>query len=382
MQRFFDRLPDSNALELVLRRVAFGARLVGLGWWAVLAALTGLGRSTRREVIYLSVALAIVWSLVTIVAYRRRPDLMTARGVLTIDTGLAVAALLAPAAAGIPQTLFYGGFPFIVVVLAATRSRVAAWTVAGVLGLVVVSQLQTSLITTYASQVLVYAVGAFIVTWSVNLLRRFDAERAKAQTELVAAESARGRAEAHATISAHLHDSVLQTLALIQRSAEVPAEVVSLARGQERELRDWLYASPTTNPAGLVELVSRAAAEVEARYQVTVEVVAVGGSPEGAVIETPRPETAEAVAAAAREAMVNSARHSGSGTVSVYLEMVDGAVRIYVRDRGTGFEPERVAADRHGIADSIRGRLAAVGGSAELRTAVGKGTEWMLEVSK
>jgi signal transduction histidine kinase len=167
-----------------------------------------------------------------------------------------------------------------------------------------------------------------------------------------------------AEVAAHLHDSVLQTLALVQKQADDPARVAALARRQERELRAWL-SGRTRAEGNLVAAIEAVADEVEAAHGVAVEVVASGDRP-----------VAEPLVAAAREAMTNAAKHGGGGTVSVFVEAGDeGAAKVFVRDRGPGFEPGRVAEDRRGVRESIVGRMERNGGGARIGAAPGGGTE-------
>jgi signal transduction histidine kinase len=193
--------------------------------------------------------------------------------------------------------------------------------------------------------------------------------------DLRAERRERIRSQERAEVAAHVHDSVLQTLALIQKAAEDPREVTRLARGQERELRGWLY-----RPAGvgtdvqLAAALEQAAAEVEEAHRTPVEVVVVG--------DCPADPGVGALVAAAREAMVNAAKHSGAALVQVYAEVEPGRVAVFVRDRGAGFNPSLVPADRYGLAQSVIGRMERNGGSAEVRSAPGEGTEVRLEVPR
>ncbi len=178
----------------------------------------------------------------------------------------------------------------------------------------------------------------------------------------------RVRSEERAEVAAHLHDSVLQTLALIQRHTDDPRKMLTLARRQERELRVWLYGPPRADDGEhLSASVHAVAAEVEDAHDVPVEVVVVG--------DRPLDERTRAVVAACREAAANAARHSGADAVSVYVECEPGSVEAYVRDRGRGFDPSSVPPDRRGIADSIRGRIERHGGTVEILTAPGEGCE-------
>jgi signal transduction histidine kinase/phage shock protein PspC (stress-responsive transcriptional regulator) len=179
----------------------------------------------------------------------------------------------------------------------------------------------------------------------------------------------RVRAETRADMAAHLHDSVLQTLALVQRKANDPREVVRLARMQERELRDWLLRGEmpaTASDASLGAALEDLAAGIETEHGVPVEVVRVRDCPG---------EGMEALLLAAREAILNAARHSGASSVAVYLEVEPDKVTVFVRDRGRGFEQSEVADDRGGITNSIVGRMQRAGGTGVVRSAPGDGTE-------
>jgi signal transduction histidine kinase len=190
----------------------------------------------------------------------------------------------------------------------------------------------------------------------LRLVRSLTAERAE-----------RIRSQERAEMAAHLHDSVLQTLALVQQRAEDPRAVAALARRQERELRAWLSRREEAGPLRLARALEVAAGEVERDHGVTVEVVAVGDADLDA--------RGEALVAAAREAMVNAAKFGGGSTVDVYAEALDGAIQVFVRDRGPGFGRAEVPADRRGVRDSIVGRMARHGGRAEIHSAPGAGTE-------
>ena len=215
--------------------------------------------------------------------------------------------------------------------------------------------------------VLATLVGVAVITvpWWVRLVRDLGEERRERIREAERAE-----------IAAHLHDSVLQTLALIQRQSDAPREVARLARGQERELRAWLYgvggyghaADGPAPGAGLTDALAAAAAEVEDTYALTVRPVVVGG-------DLPLDDHLRALVLAAREAMVNAAKHAGVDEVSVYAEVEPDEVNVFVRDRGAGFDPDAVPDDRHGLADSVRGRMARHGGAVRLRARPGEGTE-------
>jgi signal transduction histidine kinase/phage shock protein PspC (stress-responsive transcriptional regulator) len=182
------------------------------------------------------------------------------------------------------------------------------------------------------------------------------------------------RQEERAEMAAHLHDSVLQTLALIQRT-EDPNEMVALARGQERELRTWLYGK--TKPGGdgsLSAALDAVAVEIERAHRTRIEIVMVG--------DCPLDDGVRALVHACREAFVNAAHHSGARGVSAYVEVEDDQVTAYVRDQGVGFSRDAVPNDRHGIAESIEGRMERNGGVAVIDSAIGHGTEVRLRIPR
>jgi len=197
--------------------------------------------------------------------------------------------------------------------------------------------------------------------------------------DLVAERQARTRAEERADMAARVHDSVLQTLALIQRNADQPAQVVKLARSQERELRSWLFGGSgpgavhgqgTTLAAGVRQIQQ----EVEALHGVTVEAVTVG--------DCGLDDHLDALLAAAREATVNAAKWSGADVISLFAEVEPAEVSVFVRDRGCGFDPEAVPSDRKGLAESVQARMARRGGSATIRSVLGDGTEISLRMPR
>ena len=195
----------------------------------------------------------------------------------------------------------------------------------------------------------------------------------RSRSALTEARSAKVRADARADMAAHLHDSVLQTLALIQRQAEDPRAVQQLARRQERELRTWLYGDELTVltlKAALVE----AAAEVEDERGIPIEVVVVG--------DCETSDSVQALVRAAREAMVNAAKHSGADSIDVYAEVDDDLVEVFVRDRGRGFDLDAVGEDRMGVRGSILDRMARHGGTAQIRSSPGNGAEVRLEIRR
>jgi signal transduction histidine kinase/phage shock protein PspC (stress-responsive transcriptional regulator) len=206
-----------------------------------------------------------------------------------------------------------------------------------------------------AALVVAVVLGVIFAPWMVRLVRSLSAEREE-----------RIRSQARAEMGAHLHDSVLQTLALVQKRADDPRAVAALARIQERELRAWL-AGREGGHDRLAAALEALAGEVERAHGVPVEVVVVGDR----VLDS----RSEALVAAAREAMVNAAKFGGGSTVDVYAETGDEELQVYVRDRGPGFDPAAVPEDRRGVRESIVGRMARHGGRAAIHSAPGAGTE-------
>jgi signal transduction histidine kinase len=186
---------------------------------------------------------------------------------------------------------------------------------------------------------------------------------------LAAERAERIRSQERAELAAHLHDSVLQTLTLMQKRADNPREVATLARRQERELRSWLFEGRSRRgTASLAAALEDAAAEVEDAHGVPIEVVVVG--------DLELDERAAALVSATREALTNAAKFAGdAGPVAVYAEMQDGAAQVFVRDRGDGFDPARMPEDRRGVRESIVGRMERHGGKATVRSSPGSGTE-------
>ena len=337
---------DATLVRLTAALLSFasGAGIVAyLGGWSLLAAPGAPAPSRRRR---LAGVVLLVWSVI-----------LALRGV-----GLAGSLVwpLALVAAGL--VLAAGAVPF---GLGERRARLGAAALV-IAGLVVFLGENTrgSATTLLAPGAVAVALLLVLAPWAFRLARERDAERA-----------ARIRTEEREELAARVHDSVLQTLALIQREPSDARRVATLARRQERELRAWLY--PDREPATegtLADAVDAAAAEMEELHGVRVEVVRTG--------DAPLDERTSALVLAGREAMANAATHSGAAEVSVFLDADAERVALFVRDRGSGFDPETVTADRRGLAESIRGRMERVGGTVRILSSPGEGTEVELELPK
>ena len=215
----------------------------------------------------------------------------------------------------------------------------------------------------FQSSAVAIALLLILGPWAWRLAAERDAER-----------TGRIRSQERAEMAARVHDSVLQTLALVQREAADPRRVAALARRQERELRSWLYPDPrAASGGGLASAMDAAAAEVEELHGVPVELVRTG--------DVPLDERVDALVLAAREAMSNAARHSGADQVSAFVDVGEDEIAIFVRDRGSGFDPDAVPAGSHGIAESIRARMTRAGGTAALASSK-DGTEVELRLGR
>jgi signal transduction histidine kinase len=216
---------------------------------------------------------------------------------------------------------------------------------------------------TVAALLTVAGLAIVIGPWIYRLASDLSDERAE-----------RVRTQERADVAAHLHDSVLQTLALIQKNAADGATVARLARAQERDLRSWLYAGESTDERTVASALRGAAARVEDEYGVSVDVINVG--------DCDLDEPLRPIVHATGEAVTNAAKHAGTGKVDVYAEVTDAAVDVFIRDRGRGFDPTTVPGDRYGVRNSIVDRMHRHGGSAEVRSAPGEGTEVRLHLAR
>lgn len=244
------------------------------------------------------------------------------------------------------------------------RIAAGAALIVGGMGLVLQASNVISAATSFLIPVAVTLAGVTLIfgPWLWNLAQQLQEERRE-----------RIRTEERAEMAAHLHDSVLQTLALIQRT-ESPQQIALLARRQERELRSWLFGYGKNSSGSLKSAADDLATRIEGVHPINVDVVVVG--------ETEMNESIDALLGACGEALTNAARHSGAPSVSLFLEVEEGSVAAFIRDTGRGFSPEAVDADRRGIAESIKGRVERHRGTAEIVTSPGGGTEVRLRVPR
>ena len=321
--------PDRNAaVALVSVGLLFGCR--GLGLWP--------GDAVMIPVLAVAAALVIVAVVSGDAPVATKGPLPLGRLAVALSGRFA------------PLRLLIGAALVTMAVLGVGRAQgLVGWVQTGVLGAVLA----------------IVGLALVLGPWLTQLIQQLGDERRE-----------RIRSEERAAMAAHLHDSVLQTLALIQRGADDPRRTVTLARRQERELRAWLYGGlqpRSGDPARSVsEGVADLVAEIEELHRVRVDAVVVGDGPADRAVA--------ALFAAAREAMVNAAKHAAVDEVSLYVEVAPGSVSAYVRDRGAGFDPDAVAEDRRGLRSSVRDRIGAVGGTVEIDSSPGAGTEVRLVV--
>jgi signal transduction histidine kinase len=333
---------DPTLVRLAFAFLAFasGAGILAyLGLWALLPAPDEERPPRRRRI---AGTVMLVWSAI-----------LALRGLGLPDSLVWPLALLGAGAALLTGSTTLG--------LDDKRARVAG-VVLSFVGVVIFVSGNTSghASTLLAPGAVAVALVLVLGPWAWRVARERDLER-----------SERIRTQERADLAARVHDSVLQTLALIQKD---PGDARKHARRQERELRAWLYPDREPTAGGtLADAVEQAAAEVEERHGVRVEVVRTG--------DAPLDERTQALVLAAREAITNAAKHSGADEVSVFVDAAPERVALYVRDRGAGFDPDVVAGDRRGISESIRGRMERVSGTVKIVSAPGEGTDVELELS-
>lgn len=366
-------------IETTLLRIVVVFRIVGVVWLAALAILTlatepaAIDESRRTWIIVSAMAIAVIWTVVTVFLAYIDPATLTRPLFQIVDLALATWVAATPGLVG-TDVFFAGGWPISSPFLIATTRGIA-------------SVVAPAAIVTAASAVGVASAGAraaeviainlltpLVVAWGFGTIRRQDAQRRRAEEALAEEQTKLAIANERSETAAHLHDSVLQTLALIQRTDPANREVARLARRQERELRAWLNGDSALGSAhALSRAVIQAAEEVEDEYDVMIEVSTAG--------DAPLDDRVSGIVLAAREAMKNAARFSGVQRFFVLSEAGSDGVRVVIRDRGSGFDPGSVPSDRRGIRESISGRMERLGGTADIRSTVGEGTEVELRVT-
>lgn len=350
-----------------------GFRIVGACWLLLLAILVlaterpRIDPGDRMLIVVSTIVIAVAWTLFTAILAYRHPKALGAMVFLVVDLVIAVWAALAPGLIG-TDTFFAGGYPISSPFLFATTKGMAL-TIAPAALVAATSAYGITEVSARAAEVLaINLLSPLVVAWGFGTIKTQDQKRRDAEEALAAERTKLARADERAEMAAHLHDSVLQTLALIQRRSPENREVTRLARRQERQLRAWLNGGPAAAAGNtLSSALIRAAEEVEDEYDVIVEMSTAG--------DRELDESSAGVVLAAREAMTNAARFARVDRIYVLSETRDDHIRLVVRDQGVGFDLDEVSEDRRGVRESIVGRLQRLGGTATIRSAVGNGTE-------
>ena len=369
--KWWSRPQPGTDLDATLRRLVVWFRLLGWLWMTLLVVLTLVSDDgADRGIVFSAAAVATVWSVVT-VAIAAKTDYLGTWWFVALDGAIVLCIGAASTISGADE-LFHGGFLVSWIVLAAYAGGRAMALAAAVLltvEQVVVHLLDgRGLIPTAGS--VIFFVFALIVGWTTDALRASDAERVKAVSALEEERAANVRREERAMLADQIHDTVLQFLHALRLHADEPDQVRSLARQQERDLRRavaWLQSE--YDDSYRVALL-RARDDVESMYPVEIDPVLRSDAEMSTELRT--------VVDAAREAMLNAAAHSGSSSIELFSDTADASVVIYVRDRGSGFDPMRLSPHR-GIGRCIE-RVAAAGGELSIQTAVGEGTECKIVV--
>jgi signal transduction histidine kinase len=366
----------SSPIDETLRRVVVGFRLVAIVWMGTLVGATlATDPGADHVLVGATYAIALAWTGIT-VAHALHPRWFGHPVWIGLDGLVALWISVAPFVTD-SRNHFFGGYPLSWLLLVACFG--GPWPALGAAGLLATGQVvgafgeagQTA--TGTAGDIGGFVAAAIAFGWGIAALRRYDRERTQALEALEEERAARQRAHDRAEIAAHLHDSVLQTLAMLQQTPDDPRKVASLARRQERELRGYLDQIASPHSPSLRAILHRTAGEVEDLFMVRIDAVVVG--------DCTADEALEVMVQAAREAMMNAAKHSGADNVSLFAEVTPDGVTVSVRDRGRGFDPARPGGGR-GLAESVVGRMERVGGMAVVSSIPGEGTEVELHLGR
>jgi signal transduction histidine kinase len=354
-----------------LVRVVLGWRLFSLAWMIglVIETLVSDDRADRQIVVAAAVV-AVAWTGLTLWVARDRARFRSMRWL--VADGAVVSLLgLAPVAADSEST-FYGGYLLSWVIYVAYVSG-PRWLSAGAFsaGIMSVSQGVDEVYRqdswNVVGDIAVFFVTAWVVGGGMWSIRHNEALRISAEQELAEERAVRRRSDERAELAARLHDTVLQTLPVIRLRAGDPESVAELARRVERQLRQFLERLRSDYSDGFRAAMRNAAWDVEDLYNVTIEAEGSG--------DCDLDDRSRALIAAAREAMINAAKHSGAAEVALYSEIRDGTIRVFVRDRGVGFDTRDRQMLGRGLSTSVVGRMDRLGGRAEVRSTPGEGTE-------
>jgi signal transduction histidine kinase len=367
-----------GSTEKTLLRTVLVFRLVAFVWMAILAGVTLVTDAEANDTyVWGSLLAGLVFTFVAISRGTGRPEFIRGWRFLAIDGVVALGIALAPWLAG-ASNIYFGGYPisWLMFVIFALRLRFAIVGVA----LLIASQIlganvspqpfdAIALVRSMLSNVVVVSILGLGFRW----LRVMDRRREAAEQELAEEREHRVRSEERAKLAGKLHDSAIQTLVVLQGNADEPEQVRRLARRQERELRFLLSDMRADGQVRLADSLRAAANDVEDLHDVRIERVIIGDIDETGITD--------AVTTAAREALVNAAKHSGESKVHLFAEVTASTVTVLIRDRGVGFAPDGQN-EGFGLRSSIRGPIEQAGGSVEIRSSVGRGTAVELSVPR
>ncbi len=356
---------------LTILKALVVARWLAWAWMAGIVAFSDADKIRHPVAGWLAVAATLALASTATVLLRTDPArLLHARFVLT-DVGFAIGLSI------IDGYVFEPGHVF-----ATTQSIATQWplismatvgvaygpVVAGLLGVLIgPAELGGAVMNDFAdwgvpeivsivATSLFYGACGAVFGWQAMLLRRAEGEIA----------DRRARDE----IARVLHDTVLQTLALVERRASATdPQLAASAREADRELRSFLFGS-----AGRVvgDLETRVRSEIERVRRGRDTPVSVSVIDDGCRLDD---EEQERFARAIGESVANALEHSSASRVVVFVETHDsGQVFASINDDGNGFDPAAVRSS-HGLDESIIGRIEAIGGRVEITSTPEDGTE-------
>lgn len=354
-------------IETTLVKLVLYVRVLGFVWMTLLVVVTWLTDDAASLVIVAAAEiLAAGWTFITIRA-ARTPLTMRSWRFAALDGVVALLVASASFVSGAGE-LFHGGYPISWLAVAAfaggMRLAVASAIVLAVQQIIGFLLSGRSLVATTGA--FVFIVYAVIFGWTIDTLRRNDARRREAEAALEEERSERARQEERLALANELHDSVLQTLQVIRTDADDPERVRFLVRSEERSVDRLITRFRNSDTGGFEASLLAVRDEIEELYGIEIRVVIRE--------DTPLTPPVAAAVDATREALTNAARHSGAPLINLYAEVRDGQIHIYIRDRGTGFDPTAVEEGR-GLRHSLRSRMEAVGGFVDIDSTPGEGTE-------
>ncbi len=368
----------SAALEATLRRMVVVFRFLGWMWMMLLVAVTmslpvedAFRDDPRIWIVWAALALATIWTFLTWYMSRSHPTAMSG-GIWFLFDSIAMLAIGAASVAAGANELFHGGLPLSYVFVGALYGGLPGSLLAAVF--LAIEQFAVHIIADLgavrAAGSIIFFVVAAIVGWTFDKLRAYDIARREAQEQLAEEQAARAVLAERAALASRLHDSILQTLHAIRMGADDPDQSRYLARRQERELRRNIEGLSSEHDESFRESLLEVRDEVEDVHRVEIDAVI----RDDAAMD----ESLTAGVSAAREAMANAAKHSGSPNIDLYAELSNGTAKIHVRDRGSGFTDDRLRTQVH---RRLTERVDAVGGTIEVDSRPDQGTEIIITVA-